>query len=165
MFRTRMIQTVSLVAGLLLISGSFAQVPADAPAGTTGLCKDGSYSSAASKKGACSGHKGVKTWYAPSSAGPAPATAAPAAAAPAAAAPAAAAPAAAAAAPTKTTSSTPPATAAPGGGPGLVWVNTSSKVYHCMGDQWYGKTKAGSYMSEAAAKAAGNRPDHGKPCS
>ena len=158
MFRTRMIQTVSLLAGLLLISGSFAQVPADAPAGTTGLCKDGSYSSAASKKGACSGHKGVKMWYAPSSGGTAPATAAPAASAPA---PAAAAPAAAA----PKSSSTPPATAAPGGGPGLVWVNTSSKVYHCMGDQWYGKTKAGSYTSEAAAKAAGNRPDHGKPCS
>lgn len=53
---------------------------------------------------------------------------------------------------------------APGGGNGQVWVNTKSKVYHCSTDRYYGKTKAGAYMTETAAKAAGDRPDHGKAC-
>jgi hypothetical protein len=47
----------------------------------------------------------------------------------------------------------------------MVWVNTESNVYHCYGSNYYGKTKAGSYMSEVDAKAKGARPDHGKPCS
>jgi hypothetical protein len=165
---SRRIQVAAVAAGMLLVAGVYAQVPSDAPAGTTGLCKDGTYSSAASKRGACSGHKGVQTWYAStasSSGGAAPAApAAPAAAPATAAAPAPAAASATAVPPAKSSSST-PATAAPGGGPGLVWVNKSSHVYHCQGDRWYGKTKDGAYMSEAAAKAEGDRADHNKPCS
>lgn len=132
-----------------------------APAGATGQCKDGSYTTAASKKGACRGHKGVQTWMA---AGAAPAAAPMAATRPA--------PAAASAPmgpmnmPAKTSKrqSTSSMQQAAGGGPGMVWVNTSSKVYHCAGTKYYGKTKEGKYMSEADAKASGARPDHGNAC-
>ncbi len=44
---------------------------------------------------------------------------------------------------------------APGGGPGLVWVNTETKKYHLSNDKWYGKTKNGKYMKESDAIAAG----------
>jgi hypothetical protein len=50
------------------------------------------------------------------------------------------------------------ATAAPGSGPGLVWVNTKTHVYHSQKSRWYGTTKEGKYMSEEEAKADGNRP-------
>jgi len=161
---TLSLKSFVLAAGLLGASVGLAQAPATAPAGATGLCNDGTYYTNATKKGACHGHKGVKEWYGSAAAAPAaaPATAAPAAA-PAPAATPAAAPASAAKPASKSTY-TPPATPAPGGGPGLVWGNDNSKVYHCQNDRWYGKTKSGKYMTEADAKAAGYRPDHGKAC-
>ncbi|WP_434111906.1 DUF3761 domain-containing protein [Paraburkholderia caffeinilytica] len=139
--------SMAVAAGLLVATASYAQVPASAPAGSTALCKDGTSYSGASKKGACAGHKGVKTWYGASGA------AAGAASAPAAAAP--------AVAPAAASSAKP---AAAGGGPGQVWVNTSTKVYHCPTDKYYGKTKNGAYMTEADAKAKGFHADHGKAC-
>jgi hypothetical protein len=162
LIRSMLAVTALAVTAMIASQAGVAQAPAGAPAGATGLCNDGSYWTGASKSGACRGHKGVKTWYAAAAAaGAAPAAAAPAA--PAAAAPAAAAP----AAPSpKTKAVTPTSTTpAPGGGPGLVWLNTSTKVYHCPGTKYYGTTKAGSYMTEAAAKAKGAHADAGKPCS
>jgi hypothetical protein len=163
-----------VLAAMLTVGAGIAMAqtaaPAGAPAGATGICKDGTYSMAASKSGACGGHKGVQTWYAaPAGAAkpaamaaptPAPATAMKAQPAPT--------PAAASApAPAKKLSPAQAAAAkpqAPGGGKGLVWVNTSSNVYHCSDDPYYGRTKAGSYMSEDAAKAKGAHGDAGKSC-
>jgi hypothetical protein len=156
------LRVIVFALGAVAAQAVMAQVPAGAPAGSTGQCKDGSYTSNATKKGACRGHQGVKTWFAPETpATPAKAATAPAAPAPA---PAAAAPAAPATAPARTTSHA-SGTPAPGGGPGLVWVNTSTNVYHCYGARYYGTTKAGKYMTEAQAKASGAHPQAGKACS
>jgi hypothetical protein len=160
---------------ILVAQLCMAQAPAGAPAGSTAQCKDGSYFSGASKSGACRGHQGVKTWWGPAAGAtaktaPAKAPAAPVKTATAPSPAPAPAPAAAPAKPASTPaassskSSSASKTQAPGGGPGLVWVNTSTKVYHCSGSQYYGKTKAGAYMSEADAKAKGAKPDAGKPC-
>jgi hypothetical protein len=149
------IRLITLVAWILASQLGMAQAPAGAPAGATGLCNDGTYYTGATKKGACKGHKGVKDWYADAAPAPAPAKT-PATAAPTPAAAPAPAPAA------KTTAKT--AAPAPGGGAGQVWLNTASNVYHCPGTEWYGKTKAGAYMTEAEAKAKGAHADHGKAC-
>jgi len=46
---------------------------------------------------------------------------------------------------------------APGGGHGLVWVNTETHVYHKEGSRFYGTTKKGKYMTEAAAIKEGDK--------
>ena len=143
------------VAAGLLLSGSLM---AQAPAGATGQCKDGSYSTATHKAGACSGHKGVQSWYATGGSGPLPSPPAVTHPVPAPNAP--------AQRPAPTASSGAPAAARAQatGGAGLVWVNTSSKVYHCYGGRDYGTTKNGKYESEASARAEGARPAYGKSC-
>ena len=113
----------------------------------TATCKDGTTFSGASKKGACSGHKGVKTWSNAEMTSPAASDAK------------------AATAATGRAASAPLTTAAAGGGAGKVWVNLKSNTYHCQSDRFYGKTKDGTYMSEADAKAKGAHADHGKACS
>ena len=153
-----------------------AAAPVAAPmastAGTSGTCKDGTTTNAASKSGACRGHKGVQEWHGAAAApttraakpamAPAPAPAP--AAAPARPAPVATTtPAAAPAARAPRTMPTPGPVAA-GGGNGQVWVNMKTKVYHCQGDRWYGTSKDGQYMSESAATAAGARASRGKTC-
>jgi hypothetical protein len=194
---------IAFLGSLAVSSVTLAQ----APAGSTGQCKDGTYTSVEKKRGACAGHKGVKEWFgaeakseaksAKSAKSEAKATGAKSEAK----ATGAKSEAKATGAKTEAKDSgamTPPATtgaiapaapaaaarpsgsmsaassgkaaqgmraeAAPGGGAGKVWVNTSTHVYHCTGDEWYGKTKSGEYMSEAAAKAAGAHAARGKAC-
>jgi len=146
------------------------------PPGSTGLCNDGTYYTGTTKKGACKGHKGVKEWYsAPNDAMAAAKTAPASGASPAE--PSIPSSARNTPAPTATpnagndSATTPSAknaqpkvATAPAGSAGNVWINKSTKVYHCPGDRWYGKTKEGEYMPETQATAMGFKPDHGKPC-
>ncbi len=193
----------SLLSTLSLLGAATfaATAHAEAPAGSTGQCKDDTYTTATSKRGACAAHGGIKDWYGSkkstsskestskkststddsasktSTSSSADSKSKKSTSSKTTAADSSTAAAASSAATTKSAAAAPATTAkpaaksadmrteaAPGGGAGKVWVNTSSKVYHCQGDEWYGKTKQGEYMSETAAKAAGAHADHGKAC-
>ena len=54
-------------------------------------------------------------------------------------------------------------TQAPGGGGGKLWCNTSSHVAHKEGDEWYGKTKHGQYMTPDEAQKAGCKLEKESP--
>ena len=65
------IHTKRLVVGMLIVSSlslPFGVVEAKVvkakpiPAGVTAVCKDGTYSYSAHRRGTCSHHKGVRTW-------------------------------------------------------------------------------------------------------
>ena len=134
---------VLVAMSTLLAGAAFAQkapAPAvpDAAATVKAVCKDGTPFEGTTLRGACRGHGGVDK--AASAGTPA-----------------------AAATPAKPAA---PATTAPapGGGAGQVWANDSTKVYHCQGDRYYGKTKKGGYMSESDAKAKGFHAARGKAC-
>ena len=134
---------VLVAMSTLLAGAAFAQkapAPAvpDAAATVKAVCKDGTPFEGTTLRGACRGHGGVDK---AASAGT-PAVAA-----------------------TPAKPAVPAATApVPGGGAGQVWANEATKVYHCQGDRYYGKTKKGGYMSESDAKANGFHAARGKAC-
>lgn len=109
-------------------------------AAVNAVCKDGTPFSGATLKGACRGHGGVDKKAATAS------------------------PSTTSALPVKPPASIMPSQAAAGGGAGQVWVNSSTKVYHCQGDRYYGKTKKGEYMSESDAQSKGFHGSRGKAC-
>lgn len=58
--------TISLFIFAVLLIPSFAQLEAKttkSPYGPSALCKDGTYSYSLTRRGTCSYHKGVRTWY------------------------------------------------------------------------------------------------------
>jgi DNA uptake protein ComE-like DNA-binding protein len=59
--------------------------------------------------------------------------------------------------PATTAAASAPVTAQVPPSPGMVWVNLDTKIFHRQGDPWYGKTKKGQFMTEAAALQAGYR--------
>lgn len=136
-------QMSSVWCGILLAVGLAGATQAQnttqhKPAGATALCRDGSFSKSAQKRGACSRHKGVQTWYGtPSSA-------------------------------QKNhnaqTAALPLLQAPAKQGQPIVWVNLTSRVFHCQGSRWYGKTQRGTSMEQAQALAHNYQPAGGKLC-
>jgi len=45
-----------------------------------------------------------------------------------------------------------------------VWLNLRSRVYHCRGSRYFGRTTRGEYLTQADARRRGGRPSGGNPC-
>ena len=45
-----------------------------------------------------------------------------------------------------------------------VWVNTRSRVFHCPGTRYYGKTTVGMFLAQQEAKNRGYRAAYNRPC-
>ena len=120
----------------LLIAFTFTVVLAGTAQAQSVTYRDGTVLTGANARALCAAHGGMPPWAAPAASTPGGAS-----------------------------PSAPQGSAAPGGGPGQAWVNKSSRVYHCPGDRYYGKTKQNEYVTEAAAKAAGAHGSGGKVCS
>jgi len=128
------IRLMAVATGLLAAQVAVAQ----APAGSTGQCKDGTYSTAASKQGACRGHQGVKEWYATDAAPTA------------------------AAAPKSAAAAAPAAGAKPSNATGLcndgTYATSTSKSAGCRGHQgvkeWYAAAAPAAATPAAAAAPA-----------
>lgn len=45
-----------------------------------------------------------------------------------------------------------------------VWVNLRSRVYHCPGTEYYGRTARGQFLAESEARRRGFRPNGGRRC-
>lgn len=160
--------------GAVAMAGLAVGVQAQAPQGSTGLCKDGTYTQASMRKDACKAHGGVKTWYPAdggASSAPAGGTLNPT-------------PAPEAGgqasmdgmtqkAPKRPARQTPAAPVdgyakvrpqAPGAAPGMVWVDAKTNKYYCAADPNYGRTAKGKYASESDANSSGAKIAKGQNC-
>jgi hypothetical protein len=54
---------LTAACGVLVCAAAMAQVPANAPHGTTAQCNDGSFDSSPTRDVACKTRQGVKQWW------------------------------------------------------------------------------------------------------
>src|SRR5215469_10369310 len=132
----RTLFALTAAAALLLAPAVLTPAYADVAA----MCKDGSQWTGSSHRGACARHGGVQQWLngtvaqvpqpqANNMAGPPPAVN-----------------------PAPQIAAAPPTignTTIASNANGQVWVNLNSRVYHCPGDRYYGKTKSGKFLPES----------------
>lgn len=144
------LHSLVLAAAAFLIAPAWAQTQTPAAdTAVTAVCKDGTQFSGKTLRGACRGHGGVdKEAASGKKAENAPKAEA-----------------ASKKVEKRERSETAAAAAASAPArPGEVWVNTQSKVFHCAGSRYYGKTKQGQYMSEKEALAQGFHAAKEKAC-